>query len=238
MEMAQEAAFRDTNRPIVIYANDASIEETPEPLSAPLRTFVRFDNRFFKQEAVEEGPREKKRQPIEPPTSPSKRQQRSNSIDSMATNKASVDEQSDRDMSDAPLVVEKFVVDEVNSDALVEADGEGQCGGSASEAPRDFQETEKGGSLGTEMVQLAISRLGKKTPANLIGQDGDESRVGLEAAISDMEGETGGKCNSSVRQCQQRPLNKDLSSGEVNLVADWEYPEGRCVDPPGSTRTS
>ncbi|EFW99550.1 ubiquitin interaction motif protein [Grosmannia clavigera kw1407] len=234
IEMAQQAAFRDNNRPIVVYANDAAINETLEPLSDSLRTFVRFDNRFFKQELVGEGPREKKRMPTEPPTSPSKRQQRSNSIDSMATNKASVDELSDRDMSDVLLVAGRFVVSEGFDDVLVEKDGEGYGDSTANGTPQDVQRTDKEGCLGTEMVQLAISRPGAQTPAGVAGMDGNETRLGTENdGVNGKEDGADDKCNTSLRQ---RQSNENMAHDKVSLLADWEYPEGRYVGPPDGTK--
>ncbi|KAL1910251.1 hypothetical protein Sste5344_003867 [Sporothrix stenoceras] len=107
MDVARGSVFQESSSPVLIYSTDASLEVDNLPLSDALRTFVRFDNRFFKQETLEESPRgDKKRQPAEDasPTSPLKRQQRANSIDSMASNMASLGEFSDRDMEDVPLL--------------------------------------------------------------------------------------------------------------------------------------
>lgn len=60
-----------------------------------LQTFVKFDNRLFKQELLEEPtPAEKKRNAPQSPRSPQKRH-RSDSIDSLATNRASIGDFSD-----------------------------------------------------------------------------------------------------------------------------------------------
>lgn len=60
-----------------------------------LQTFVKFDNRLFKQELLEEPtPTEKKRNAPPSPRSPPKRH-RSDSVDSMATNRASIGDFSD-----------------------------------------------------------------------------------------------------------------------------------------------
>lgn len=61
------------------------------------QTFVKFDNRLFKQELLEEPtPTDKKRNAPQLPESPLKRQ-RSTSVDSMATNRASLGDLSDVD---------------------------------------------------------------------------------------------------------------------------------------------
>ncbi|ERS98723.1 hypothetical protein HMPREF1624_05510 [Sporothrix schenckii ATCC 58251] len=106
VDVARGSVFLETDTPILVYSNAASLAEENVALPDALRTFIRFDNRFFKQEMLEESPRDKKRQPVEEPspTSPLKRQQRANSIDSMASNMASLGEYSDRDMEDVPLL--------------------------------------------------------------------------------------------------------------------------------------
>lgn len=108
--------------PILVYATDKAMNEEPAPLSDALKvspsievpsvsfsfslcffsllintsqTFVKFDNRLFKQELLEEPtPTEKKRNAPQLPESPLKRQ-RSASVDSMATNRASLGDFSD-----------------------------------------------------------------------------------------------------------------------------------------------
>lgn len=67
------------------------------------QNFVRFDNRLFKQEVKEDSPREKKRGAFASPASPAKRRNRSSSVDSMATNRASIGDMDDDDMRDAPF---------------------------------------------------------------------------------------------------------------------------------------
>lgn len=81
--------------PILVYATDKAMNEEPAPLSDALKTFVKFDNRLFKQELLEEPtPTDKKRNAPQQPESPLKRQ-RSASVDSMATNRASLGDFSD-----------------------------------------------------------------------------------------------------------------------------------------------
>ncbi|KAK7698951.1 hypothetical protein SLS64_012006 [Diaporthe eres] len=96
----QEAIFTEVDTdgskvPILVYATDKAMNEEPAPLSDALKTFVKFDNRLFKQELLEEPtPTDKKRNAPQLPESPLKRQ-RSASVDSMATNRASLGDFSD-----------------------------------------------------------------------------------------------------------------------------------------------
>ncbi|KAJ0114905.1 hypothetical protein J7T55_004647 [Diaporthe amygdali] len=104
----QEAIFTEVDTdgskvPILVYATDKALDEEPAPLSDALKTFVKFDNRLFKQELLEEPtPTDKKRNAPQLPESPLKRQ-RSNSVDSMATNRASLGDFSDVEERDALL---------------------------------------------------------------------------------------------------------------------------------------
>jgi hypothetical protein len=138
--------------PLLIFASEEAVNEAPHPLSDALSRFVKHDNRLFKQELLEEianppaangaGDWDKKRvSDGASPASPSKRQ-REGSIDSMATNRASLGDLSDRDPEDIPMT-DAFLED-------LEASREsGPYGGTAHG---------EGQQLGTEMVQLAISR--------------------------------------------------------------------------------
>lgn len=99
-DKVQEAIFTEVDTdgskvPILVYATDKAMNEEPAPLSDALKTFVKFDNRLFKQELLEEPtPTDKKRNAPQLPESPLKRQ-RSTSVDSMATNRASLGDFSD-----------------------------------------------------------------------------------------------------------------------------------------------
>lgn len=104
----QEAIFTEADTdgskvPMLVYATDKALNEEPAPLSDALKTFVKFDNRLFKQELLEEPtPTDKKRNAPQVPDSPLKRQ-RSQSVDSMATNRASLGDFSDVGERDALL---------------------------------------------------------------------------------------------------------------------------------------
>ena len=78
-------------RPILVYANEKALSDDPLPLHDALKTFLKLDNRLFKMELTEEAPRETKRAGFSDPSSPTKRNRvRSDSLDSLATNKASI----------------------------------------------------------------------------------------------------------------------------------------------------
>ncbi|ROW05945.1 hypothetical protein VPNG_08477 [Cytospora leucostoma] len=99
-EKVQEAMYTEVDTdgskaPVLIYATEKALNEEPAPLSSALQTFVKFDNRLFKQELLEEpAPAEKKRNAPQSSRSPPKRH-RSDSIDSLATNRASIGDFSD-----------------------------------------------------------------------------------------------------------------------------------------------
>lgn len=56
VEEARQAVSTEGKVPYLVYANDAAMDAAPIPLSAALRTFVKFDNRYFKQELIEQTP--------------------------------------------------------------------------------------------------------------------------------------------------------------------------------------
>lgn len=89
-------------RPIIVYATDKAIEQENLPLSDALKTFVRLDNRLFKQEQLQSNRLGHKRSAGVGDGSQSKRLQRSSSMDSMDTNHASAGDYDD-DMRDAPF---------------------------------------------------------------------------------------------------------------------------------------
>lgn len=79
--------------PYLIYASDKAMNTEPIPLDDALKAFIRFDNKFFSQEIAqsenEQHEDSRKRGPISLSSPDSKRRNRSNSLDSMATNRAS-----------------------------------------------------------------------------------------------------------------------------------------------------
>ncbi|KAH6850738.1 hypothetical protein B0I37DRAFT_120295 [Chaetomium sp. MPI-CAGE-AT-0009] len=105
-QVTYETVMRETCsakcKPIVVYATDKALEQDNTPLSDALKTFVRLDNRLFKQELLQSNRLGHKRSAGVGDGSQSKRLQRSASIDSMDTNHASAGDFDD-DMRDAPF---------------------------------------------------------------------------------------------------------------------------------------
>lgn len=101
--------------PILIFATEKAMSEAPEPLSTALKTFVKFDNRLFKQELLQSehygSSREKKRSAggisnVSPSESKRLNRARASSNSSIATNQASAGDLDD-DMRDAPFEYEE-----------------------------------------------------------------------------------------------------------------------------------
>lgn len=90
--------------PIFVYATEKGLAEKPVEPSNALQTFVKHDNHGFKKDVIEEvqtpeqPEREKKRVGFKNPESPAKRQ-RSDSGDSMDSNRASVGDMSEGDLA-------------------------------------------------------------------------------------------------------------------------------------------
>ncbi|KAK0727903.1 hypothetical protein B0T26DRAFT_639576 [Lasiosphaeria miniovina] len=78
------------SKPILVYATDEALEQESTPLRDALKTFVKFDNRHFKQELSQ----------AEQQQSSPKRLKKSASLESMATNQASAGDIDD-DMRDS-----------------------------------------------------------------------------------------------------------------------------------------
>jgi len=163
MEAALRAARSgDQTHPVFVYASEKAMRAEPTPLTPAQRTFVKHDNRLFRQELLEEkpAPRDRKRASSEalgpdsggegglPAASPPKRHQRAGSLDSIATNRASMGDVSDRgDFADDDMMVDAeqgYAPQAAPQPAAVEDEG--------------FHEHESDGGVGTEMVQLAISQ--------------------------------------------------------------------------------
>ncbi|KAK3905339.1 hypothetical protein C8A05DRAFT_41727 [Staphylotrichum tortipilum] len=89
-------------QPLLVFATDKAMEEENLPLSDALKSFVKLDNRHFKQELTQSSRLGHKRTAGLGDGSQSKRLQRSASMDSLATNHASLGDFDD-DMRDAPF---------------------------------------------------------------------------------------------------------------------------------------
>ena len=92
-----ETACGKKSSPLLVYATDEALNEDPLPLNEAQKNFVKRDNRLFQQELA-------KKRSAEPPSegSQSKKLQKSSSMDSLATNKASAGSlDGDYEMTDA-----------------------------------------------------------------------------------------------------------------------------------------
>lgn len=92
------------SQPMLVYATDKALEQENLPLSDALKSFIKLDNRHFKQELSQadrlgHSP-DKKRSAVLGNDSQSKRLQRSVSMESVASNRASAGDLDD-DMLDA-----------------------------------------------------------------------------------------------------------------------------------------
>ncbi|KAK1983471.1 ubiquitin interaction domain-containing protein [Colletotrichum cereale] len=91
-EQVIEKMFWETKGPLLVYATEDAINAPASPLSDALQRFARAENKNFKQELNQESMEEsaQPRSTNMSPISPSKRKYRSGSVDSMATNRASL----------------------------------------------------------------------------------------------------------------------------------------------------
>ncbi|KAF7544027.1 hypothetical protein G7Z17_g10270 [Cylindrodendrum hubeiense] len=91
-----ERVFRDmwqeTKTPLLVYATEKALDTPREPLTSPLERFVKAENKAFRQELNQEksDSSETRRTAFVDPISPSKRKHRSDSADSMDSNRASL----------------------------------------------------------------------------------------------------------------------------------------------------
>lgn len=84
--------WQETKTPLLVYATETALETARAPLCSALERFVKADNKAFRQEINQEkaeANERKKSGPIDP-ISPSKRKHRSESFDSMDSNRASL----------------------------------------------------------------------------------------------------------------------------------------------------
>ncbi len=83
--------WQETKNPLLVYATEDALETPREPLSAPLDRFARAENKAFRQELNREVAEvESRKASLVDPISPSKRKHRSDSPDSMDSNRASI----------------------------------------------------------------------------------------------------------------------------------------------------
>jgi hypothetical protein len=91
--------WQETNTPILVYATEAAVNATSVVPSNALMRFVKAENKAFRQELNSERGEGRRTGPIEP-MSPSKRKHRSDSIDSMDSNRASLGSNEDLGIED------------------------------------------------------------------------------------------------------------------------------------------
>ncbi|KAF6836161.1 ubiquitin interaction domain-containing protein [Colletotrichum plurivorum] len=91
-DLVMRQMFLETKNPVLVYATDDAVNAPLAPLSDALQRFVRAENKNFRQELSQESTEESTqvRALNMSPISPSKRKYRSGSVDSMATNRASL----------------------------------------------------------------------------------------------------------------------------------------------------
>ncbi|PNY27740.1 Uncharacterized protein TCAP_02329, partial [Tolypocladium capitatum] len=84
--------WQETKTPLLVYATEDALGVARTPLSAPLERFVRAENKAFRQELKRHTAEAStpKRTAMVDPVSPSKRKHRSDSTDSMDSNRASI----------------------------------------------------------------------------------------------------------------------------------------------------
>nr|XP_036582889.1 ubiquitin interaction domain-containing protein [Colletotrichum truncatum]KAF6791785.1 ubiquitin interaction domain-containing protein [Colletotrichum truncatum] len=92
VELVMRHMFQETKNPVLVYATEDAITAPLSPLSDALQRFVRAENKNFRQELSQENTDDGAyaRNTNMSPISPSKRKYRSGSVDSMATNRASL----------------------------------------------------------------------------------------------------------------------------------------------------
>lgn len=96
LEFVKCQMFQESRNPLLVYATEEALTAPRAPLSDALQRFVRVENKTFSHELsrqAEEGTSDTTAPAGDmslPPMSPSKRKYRSGSVDSMATNRASL----------------------------------------------------------------------------------------------------------------------------------------------------
>lgn len=126
VEFVHRQLFQESKSVVAIYATEVALDGVvPVPLADPLQRFVKADNKGFRAEvarAADEKEDVAADAPTAPdqteftPLSPSKRKYRSNSVDSMATNRASLGNVSDTNSRAGDFDFERFDGDEAMGD--------------------------------------------------------------------------------------------------------------------------
>lgn len=92
LERILKDIWLETKTPLLIYATEEAVNVPNDPLSLPLERFVKADNKAFRNElSMEQTNEQENREPVfMDPISPSKRKHRSDSMDSLDSNHASL----------------------------------------------------------------------------------------------------------------------------------------------------
>ena len=105
MDFAQvsENLWKDATCPVLVYATESAVNAEKNPLPAALERFVKADNEVFRQELeAEEAGGPVREMSVSEPVSPSKRKHRADSMESVASNRASLGSD-DGNMMDSPM---------------------------------------------------------------------------------------------------------------------------------------
>lgn len=99
-KQVSENIWKDTRIPLLVYATENAVNAERAVLSAPLEQFITAENAVFRRELeTEESSGAVEEIVVSEPMSPSKRKHRADSVDSMASNRASIGSD-DRDLAD------------------------------------------------------------------------------------------------------------------------------------------
>ncbi|KAK8147836.1 hypothetical protein G3M48_000947 [Beauveria asiatica] len=92
IERVLREVWQETKTPLLVYATEEAVDTPNHPLSWPLERFVKADNKAFRNElSMERTQQQENRQAVfMDPISPSKRKHRSDSMDSLDSNHASL----------------------------------------------------------------------------------------------------------------------------------------------------
>ncbi|KAF4944294.1 hypothetical protein FSARC_14706 [Fusarium sarcochroum] len=91
IEEVLSGMWKETKRPLLVYATEEALITPKAPLSAQLERFVKMENKAFRQElSQEESAAEETKRATFDPISPSKRKHRADSAGSMDSNRASI----------------------------------------------------------------------------------------------------------------------------------------------------
>ncbi|KAH6893234.1 hypothetical protein B0T10DRAFT_481793 [Thelonectria olida] len=106
IEQVFKRMWEETKTPMLVYATDEAIDAPQTPLTSALGRFVKADNKSFHQDEnaeINEASSSERRNTFVDPLSPAKRKRRSDSPDSMDSNRASLGSVDDQSGFDNPF---------------------------------------------------------------------------------------------------------------------------------------